>query len=65
MFGKTATQYINEYCIEKASQLLTQTNDQIIDIAFSVGFDNSSYFIRKFKSLKGMTPSEYRNHHHT
>jgi AraC-like DNA-binding protein len=61
MFGKTAIEYINEYRIQKASQLLTQTNDKIIDIAFSVGFDNFSYFIRKYKSLKGMTPSEYRN----
>lgn len=61
MIGKTATQYINEYRIEKACQLLTQTPDKIIDISFSVGFDNFSYFIRKFKTIKGMTPSEYRN----
>lgn len=61
MFGKTATQYINEYRIEKACQLLTQTTHKIIDISFTVGFDNFSYFIRKFKTLKGMTPSEYRN----
>ena len=61
MFGKTAIEYINEYRIEKACQLLTQTNDKIIDVAFSIGFDNFSYFIRKFKSLKGMTPSAYRN----
>jgi AraC-like DNA-binding protein len=61
MFGKTAVEYINEYRIEKACQLLTQTNDKIIDIAFSIGFDNFSYFIRKFKSLKGITPSAYRH----
>lgn len=61
MFDKTAVEYINEYRIEKACSLLTQTDDKIIDIAFSVGFENFSYFIRKFKILKGMTPSEYRN----
>ena len=60
-FGKTAVEYINEYRIEKACQLLKQTDDKIIDIAFSVGFDNFSYFIRKFKSLKNMTPSTYRH----
>lgn len=60
IFGKTAIEYINEYRIEKACQLLVQTNDKIIDIALLVGFDNFSYFIRKFKSLKGITPSTYR-----
>jgi len=59
-FGKTAVEYINEYRIEKACQFLKQTNDKIIDIAFSVGFDNASYFIRTFKTLKSMTPSDYR-----
>jgi len=63
MFEKTAVEYINEYRIEKACLLLTQTDDKIIDIAFSVGFENFSYFIRKFKTLKGMTPSEYRSNH--
>lgn len=63
MFEKTAVEYINEYRIEKACLLLTQTDDKIIDIAFSVGFENFSYFIRKFKILKGMTPSKYRSNH--
>ena len=61
IFGRTAIEYINEYRLEKACQLLVQTNDKIIDIAFSVGFDNFSYFIHKFKSLKGITPSTYRH----
>ena len=60
MFEKTTIEYINEYRIEKSCLQLTQTDDKIIDIAFSVGFDNFSYFIRKFKLLKGMTPSAYR-----
>ena len=60
MFDKTAVEYMNEYRIEKACLLLTQTDDKIIDIAFLIGFDNFSYFIRKFKQLKGLTPSAYR-----
>lgn len=63
IFEKTTVEYINEYRIEKACLLLTQTDDKIIDIAFSVGFDNFSYFIRKFKALKGITPSTYRHNH--
>ena len=60
VFDNTAVEFINEYRIEKACLLLTQTDDKIIDIAFSVGFDNFSYFIRKFKSSKGLSPAKYR-----
>jgi len=60
MFGKTAVEYINAYRVEKACLLLMQTDDKIIDIAFSVGFENFSYFIRKFRAVKRMTPSAYR-----
>jgi len=63
LFAKTPVEYINEYRVEKASFLLTQTDDKIIDISFSVGFEHFSYFIRKFKKIKGLTPSEYRKHH--
>ena len=31
------------------------------EIAMCVGFDSVSYFIQKFKSLKGITPNKYRN----
>ena len=61
MFEKTAVEYINEYRIEKACLLLMQTDDKVIDIAFSVGFENFSYFIRKFKAIKGITPTDYRS----
>ena len=60
MFGVTTIEYLNEHRIEQACQLLKQTDKKIMDIAFHVGFDNFSYFIRKFKALKNLTPSEYR-----
>lgn len=58
--GKTITEYINEIRIEKAAQELLETDDKIITIAQNAGFDNTGYFIRRFKEEKGMTPSEYR-----
>lgn len=60
IFGKTAIQYLNEYRIEKACELLQQEEYSISEICFSVGFDNFSYFIRKFKEYKNYTPSSYR-----
>ncbi len=59
-FGRTLMEYLHHFRIKQASALLLGTDMRIMDIAFAVGFDNFSYFIRKFKELTGMTPSEYR-----
>lgn len=58
--GKTITEYINVIRVEKAATALAETEDKIIDIAAACGFDNTGYFIRRFKKEKDMTPSEYR-----
>ena len=58
--GKTITEYINVIRIEKAAAALIETQDKIIDIATSCGFENAGYFIRRFKKEKGVTPTEYR-----
>lgn len=58
--GKTPTGYLNELRIEKAAQLLIDTDRKIIDIALACGYENMGYFIRRFNAQKGMTPSSYR-----
>ncbi|MCD7736226.1 MAG: AraC family transcriptional regulator [Lachnospiraceae bacterium] len=54
------TQYVNHYRIDQACILLKTTDLPIMDIAFETGFENFSYFIRKFREFKGSTPKEYR-----
>ncbi|MCL6445591.1 MAG: AraC family transcriptional regulator [Alicyclobacillus sp.] len=61
MTNKKPIQYINEYRINCAANLLSATNKSVMDIALDVGFDNLSYFIKVFRSLKQCTPSEYRH----
>ena len=61
--GKTPIEYLNNYRIEQAAKLLIETNDSITDIAFDCGFENTSYFIRKFKAQKSATPKQYRTLH--
>ena len=39
---------------------LEDTRILIIDVASEVGFESPSYFIKTFKALKQMTPTEYR-----
>ena len=53
--------YINGLRVNLASELLDTTDRSIGDICHDVGFSDHSYFNRVFKSIRGLTPSEYRN----
>lgn len=63
MTGRTALAYVNEYRIEKATVLLSKTDEPIGDIAASVGFEDLNYFSRVFKRIKKCSPGEYRKTH--
>jgi AraC-like DNA-binding protein len=52
--------YLNNVRISKASLMLADTTLSINEICYASGFNNSSNFIRIFKKIKGLTPSEYR-----
>ena len=47
--GVSFIQYLNDYRLEIAAELLTTTTDTILDIAIATGFNNISYFNRCFK----------------
>lgn len=59
--GMKFIDYINLYKIEKAKQLLENTDMCIINISMSLGYDESGYFSKVFKKVVGVTPSAYRN----
>jgi len=63
MTHKTPLQFINEYKIGMAAQMLRKTDKKEIDISLEIGFDSFSYFISVFKRIVHCTPSEYRNSH--
>ncbi len=44
-----------------AIQLLTMTNAPLSDIAFQLGYSESSAFVRAFRTWEGVTPQKYRN----
>lgn len=58
--GKTFTQYLSEYRVEKSLELLRDKSLKIAYIAEKVGFDNGNYFSKTFLKIKGITPLEYR-----
>ncbi|WP_055296486.1 AraC family transcriptional regulator [Coprococcus sp. AF99-45] len=58
--GTTPVKYLIDYRLERAKELLCKTNDTIIRVAADVGIDNTSYFVRIFKKMYGMTPGAFR-----
>lgn len=52
--------YLNHIRLEEAKRLLKETDRQIMDIAYKVGYGNISHFNRVFKEETGMSPNEYR-----
>ncbi len=59
VFGVAPTRYIQQYRVEKAKELIAGSEGSIEEIAVAVGFANSSYFCKVFKSVTGLTPSEF------
>lgn len=60
VYGIPPRQYLTIKRIDKAKQLLIETNECIAEIASKVGFSNASAFSRCFFRLTGMTPKQYR-----
>lgn len=58
--GKTYKELLQERKMKQAVYLLTSSALPVTDIIESVGYDNTSYFYRKFKEKYGMSPKEYR-----
>ncbi len=58
--GKKIQDYINEKRVDDAKDQLANTENRIIDIAFSIGYENLATFNRIFLKTTGSTPSDYR-----
>ncbi len=58
--GITPYQYLLQQRIERAKQLLKQTNSSIMDIAFACGFSSHSHLSKQFRQTTGITPKSYR-----
>lgn len=58
--GRTYKELHQEKRMNQARYLLDNTGLSVTDIIEAVGYDNTSYFYRKFKERYGMSPKEYR-----
>lgn len=55
------TDYLNAVRIYHASEMLTESDKSVLEVALDSGFSSVSYFNRVFKSIKNCSPSEYRS----
>jgi AraC-like DNA-binding protein len=62
--GKRINNLINELRVKDSARRLINSDDKIIDIAFSVGFESVTTFNRVFLEIMGKTPSKYREEKH-
>ncbi|MGL6009853.1 MAG: helix-turn-helix transcriptional regulator, partial [Culicoidibacterales bacterium] len=58
--GTTAIEHLHDVRIEHAVSLLLQSDLPVLAISLQVGFEDQSYFSKKFKAAKGLTPAKFR-----
>ena len=58
--GVSPHQYLVQQRIEKAKQLLKQTDQLIVDIALECGFNSHSHLSKQFRQVTGMSPKTFR-----
>jgi len=58
--GYSPISYLINTRIERAKELLAETEEKVNEIALSVGFSSQQRFNEAFKKITGMTPLEYR-----
>ncbi len=59
--GQTANEFLKSVRLEKAKEMIENTNDSIGEISFKVGFSSPSYFTSCFKTHFGILPTEIKN----
>lgn len=58
--GYSVMGYLIERRIQAAMLRLRSSNEKIIQVAYEIGFDDPTFFNKKFKSIVGIAPSQYR-----
>ena len=61
--GYTLVEYLAQYRIRTAAQMLKDVRMKIYEVAQAVGYRDIAYFSGTFRKFMGQTPSEYQNSH--
>jgi len=60
ILGISVSDHINNIRLEKSKELLLNSNQNISEIAYSVGFSSPNYFSTSFKNKYGVSPKEFK-----
>lgn len=58
--GLSVNEFINEIKVGVAKNVLKTTNNSILSISDYLGYNSQSHFVKTFKKITGVTPSEFR-----
>ena len=58
--GRALWDYVNEFRVARACELLDHSDMTVTEIAFAVGFSDAAYFSRVFHNTNGKSPASYR-----
>ncbi|HRP92392.1 MAG TPA: helix-turn-helix transcriptional regulator, partial [Ignavibacteriaceae bacterium] len=61
--NQSTTEFIRNYRLQLAAELLKQDTGNIAEISNQVGFGSQAYFTKLFQELYGVTPLEYKKQH--
>jgi AraC-like DNA-binding protein len=59
-FGESPHRYLQRRRVERAMELLRETDRSVTDICFDVGFNSLGTFSRTFSKIVGESPTRYR-----
>ncbi|GGA60970.1 AraC family transcriptional regulator [Edaphobacter acidisoli] len=59
LLGQTPLEYVTEWRMQKAMQLLEQRDKKLVDVARSVGYESDAAFSKAFKRVVGASPGGY------
>ena len=59
--GLTYREYLQNYRIQKAVELIRNSDRKVYEIAQAVGYNDSAHFIRAFKKVTGKNPGAFRS----
>jgi AraC-like DNA-binding protein len=60
IYGTSPNKWLLEKRMQKAAQMLKQSECKVSEIYFELGYENLSSFIQSFKQVHGITPKQYQ-----
>ena len=61
--NQAPSEFIRNYRLQRAAELLKQDAGNIAEIAYQVGFSSQAYFTKTFQEIYGLTPLDFKKQH--